>query len=153
MRYEVVPATAAHASELARRMRCADRVEVWASHRTTPRQAVAQSMRMSRDTYAGLADGRVVCLFGVARATALSNDGMPWMLATPLLRKHAFAFLRRNRQVVNKWRAEYATLANYVDARNTLTLRWLAWLGFTIEPAAPYGAEQLPFHRFSAGPK
>lgn len=45
--------------------------------------------------------------------------------------------------------APFALLTNYVDARNAVSIRWLRWLGFEIEPAAPFGIHGLPFHRFS----
>ena len=37
-----------------------------------------------------------------------------------------------------------AVLGQYVR----LSIRWLAWLGFAIDPPQPYGFLGLPFHRF-----
>ena len=42
----------------------------------------------------------------------------------------------------------YRLLQNHVDARNTEAVRWLGWLGFEMDPALPFGPDQLPFHRF-----
>jgi hypothetical protein len=47
-----------------------------------------------------------------------------------------------------RMRAAYPQLENHVDARNRRALRWLGWLGFTIEAPAPWGVEGRPFHRF-----
>jgi hypothetical protein len=149
--YSVVPATAEHAAQLTRNTRDADVAECWAALHQTPGEALAYSYKVSRDTRAGIANGAVVCIFGVAQETVLSTIGRPWLLATNQLKQHARVFLRLNRGVVDGWLAEYGWLENYVDARNLKAVQWLRWLGFKIESAAPYGVDQLPFHKFTMG--
>ena len=95
--YEIVPATLEHATELAERMREPDRQEVWAAAHQPPKKAILYSLAVSRDARTGLADGRVVCMFGVGTATILSNVGVPWLLATDEMERHARAFLRGRR--------------------------------------------------------
>lgn len=147
--YAVAPATPEHCAYVAEHMRAADVAECWAGWRHTPAEAVTRSAAVSRDAcYAGLADGVPLCVFGVGSATALSDLGSPWLLGTEDLPRHSRAFLRRNKAFVGHIRGEYSRLENYVDARNTLAIRWLKWLGFAVEEAAPFGAYQLPFHRF-----
>jgi hypothetical protein len=146
--YEIVSATQEHAEEVALKMRQVDVDEVWAAWHVTPAQAISMSMRGTRDTKAGLVDGKVMCIFGVAQRTALSTTGCPWLMATPRVKKHAMAFLRGTRGYMDKIKGQYAVLQNYGDARNTEAFRWMRWLGFTIFPAEPYGVEQLPFHKF-----
>lgn len=147
-RYEMVPATLDHAQELAWNMREADRQEVWAAAHYSPRQATFFSLEASRDARVGLVDGRVVCMFGVGPAAIVSTTGVPWLLTTDLVKKHAGPFLRRNKRVVEEMLAAYPFLRNHVDERNTMAIRWLRWLGFEILLAEPFGAEGLPFHPF-----
>lgn len=148
--YRIVPATPAHAAELAANMREADVAEVWAGWRHTPTEAINRSIAVSRDPLAGLADGRVVCIFGVASPIILSAVASPWLLGAKELPRHSRTFLRLNRLYTRHIRNEYAILENYVDARNALAIRWLRWLGFTIWEPQPFGPDQLPFHRFGA---
>lgn len=147
---EVVSATLAHAEAVAANINPADRDEVWASTFSTPLEALKMGMQVSRDIRAVLADGEPICMFGCAEPTMLSSIGTPWLLGTVALPKHARGFLRGSRVYFEKMKQEHGALVNYVDARHTNAVRWLAWLGFTIEPAKPYGAAQLPFHRFHA---
>ncbi len=147
-RYEVVPATIGHARELAENMRWPDCEEVWAAAHLYPLQATLLSLEASRDATTGLADGRVVCMFGVGPAAIISTTGIPWLLTTDGVERHARAFLKRNKAVVAAMRAKYPLLRNYVDERNTVAIKWLKWLGFEILPAEPFGVEGLPFHPF-----
>ena len=44
---------------------------------------------------------------------------------------------------------EFPVLRNVVDARNTVSIRWLVWLGFTIGTPQPMGVRGLPFIPFA----
>lgn len=141
-------ATVEDALDLAPRLRQADRDEVWASGRKTPERALLVSLGMSSHAWTGLVDGKVVCMWGCGPASMLDRVGVPWMLGSDDLLKHQKAFLRRNREYVDAMLLCYTRLVNWVDARNTVSIRWLRWLGFEIGDAAPHGALKMPFHRF-----
>ena len=149
--YGVVQATDEYAVRLAETMRQADRDELWAASHSLPLDALRRSLRVSHATYVGIADGRPVCMFGVAPLTLLSDVACPWLLGAEELPRHARVFLRANRVYMRMIRKQYAYMANFVDARNVVAIRWLHWLGFTILPAEPYGVERLPFHKFEMG--
>ena len=70
------------------------------------------------------------------------------MLATDLLDLHSFRFLRECGTGIVAISAEFTIIENYCDARNSITVRWLKWLGFTVEEAEPYGVYNMPFHHF-----
>lgn len=146
--YAVVQATEEHARELARNIRPADAKELWAAYHMTPLETLLLSVRVSRDTKAGLADGEVMCMFGIYTVTDLSSIGYPWLLGAKKLSRHARAFLRRNVSFMAQAREEFDLLFNFVDARNKAAIRWLGWLGFEVAEPRPYGIEQLPFHYF-----
>jgi hypothetical protein len=145
---EIVPTTRDHLVELASTMRQADVDEVWASNHHTPEEALDRSFRLSDEPFTGLVDGEVVCIFGVAQPTPLADNGSPWLLASDLVEEHAHTFLRVNRVYVKEIRKRYPLLENYVDCRNTASIRWLKWLGFKFDKPAPYGPDGLPFLRF-----
>lgn len=146
---EIVPGTWEHAIALAEHMSPADRREVWAADHLTPAQAVRQSMAMSRRVWAGLIDGELACMFGVTdHGTALTTVGVPWMMATKVIRRNPSLFLRRCRPVVEEMKQGYDMLWNMADSRNKQTLKWLRWLGFEILAPVPYGPDGVPFHQF-----
>ena len=70
------------------------------------------------------------------------------MVGTDAIDRHAFAFIKGSRSAIRTLFAQWGRLYNLVDARNTRAVRWLRFLGFTIEKPIPYGVENLPFHPF-----
>ncbi len=142
------PATLDDVADLAPRLRQADRDEVWASHRNSPADALSRSLGMSTHAWAGLADGRLVCLWGVCPISLISRTGAPWLLGSDDIETYQMAFLRRSRPFVDEMLGVYTVLTNWVDDRNRVSMRWLRWLGFNLFPAQPFGPDGLPFHRF-----
>src|SRR3990167_10508660 len=135
--YAVVPATLDHAAVLAVSMREADAQEAWAACRFRPLEALTISVLASRDPKAGVVDGRVACMFGVA-IPSLLGMARPWLLGSNELPRHSRIFLRRSRAYVEGLKVEFPYMGNYVDARNTESIRWLRWLGFNIYRPAPF---------------
>jgi len=145
-RVEIRPATLADAALL--ELRAADRAEVAALSGRDPREALAESVERSAMAWAGLADGRLVCLFGVVPASLAGVTGVPWLLGSDDVCAYSRAFLRRNRAYVSAMLGEFPVLRNVVDARNEVSIRWLRWLGFTFGEACPLGVAGLPFIPF-----
>ena len=58
-------------------------------------------------------------------------------------------FLRQSRIELKKVHKEFPVLFNYIDARNTVHLRWLKFMGFTIiKKLEIFGYEGRPFYEF-----
>lgn len=146
--HEIAPATPEDLEYVAANMDPADAAEVWATAHKTPIEALTLSAGVSRETWAGRADGRAVCIFGVGTRFALDTVGVPWLLGTPEIRQHKRLFLRASKVWVSDRARQYSVLENWVDSRHTRAVKWLRWLGFTIEDAQPYGPDGVPFHRF-----
>lgn len=144
----IEPATTEHVLSLLPNVRKADIEEFIAASGQTPAQVLTQALRASTCAWAGIADGEVVNIFGVAPASLLGGKGIPWMVGSTLIDTHARVFLRRSRLALADMLALYPHLENYVDQRNHLAKAWLHWLGFRLEDPAPYGVQGLPFHRF-----
>lgn len=149
--YEIIPATAEHVVELAETMSTECLGEVWASAHYDSWDALVNSIRYTDATWAGLADGRVLCIYGVGKATLLSAVGHPWLLSSFLAPQHTRGLARGSRlafkHMINTCGVKH--LVNHVDARYTVAVRWIEWMGFTVHPAEPFGEEGLPFHRFT----
>ena len=146
--YNIETATMPYAEDLAENMCQRDRDECWAAGHRTPLEAIKESFHASPNAKMGLYKGRVICMYGVAEISILSNIGVPWLLGTDEIEEHAKYFLRQNRYYMNDIKKKYSYLFNFVDARNTVAIRWLKWLGFRVGETQPFGPDDMPFHKF-----
>lgn len=145
------PATLEHAEYIAERVRDADRDELWASNLMTPIKVMTAGIKYAKHVTTGLDDDEPVVMWGVYRPCLLTSYGIPWMVGTHKLDEKdvSVAFLKRCREPLVAFFKEFDILENYVDARNVRAIRWLRFMGFTVEEEAePYGELKLPFHRF-----
>lgn len=148
-RLRVIPATVAHAAELALNLRAADREEIAASSGHAPAEAVQYSVEVSINPWAAMDAEGVVALWGVGVGSLAASVGHPWMLGTDRLSvKYRRELLTVAKDHVSRMRRQFTYLVNFVDARHTDSIRWLRWCGFDIYPAEPFGVSGLPFHRF-----
>lgn len=136
-----------HIKELAEKMRPEEVDEVYASNGDTPEEAVRRSVARSVDVFATMEDDRLMSITGCAPYSWISDRGSPWLLTTVNMKKSPRHLLRHTQVFLGKWRREYGTLINFVDARYEQSLRWAKWAGFTIHPAEPFGFLGLPFHK------
>lgn len=134
---------------IAQRMRRDDRNEVMASHGLMPEAAMRISYQTSSWIRTGTIDGEPFCMFGVCPLSALSTVAAPWLLGTDRIREVKREFLRHNLELIPEMSKGFCRLENWVDVRNTMSVRWLKWLGFAIMPPEPFGVFGLPFHRFT----
>lgn len=111
--------------------------------------AVVESVKASSLLAAADINGELACIFGCAPLGGmLGTQAAPWMLGTDTLDKYPLVLMKHCGPYVEAMQARYPHLLNYVDARNTRSIRWLKRMGFTFRPAVPYGVAQLPFHLF-----
>lgn len=143
---EIRPATMDDARRLV--LRRADREEIDALTGRDPQAMLAESVARSASAWAGRADGALVCLFGVVPVSLTGVTGIPWLLGSDAVAAYGRPFLRRNRAYVRAMLRDFPVLANVVDARNAVSIRWLRWLGFTLGTPQPMGIKGLPFIPF-----
>lgn len=111
-------------------------------------KTVRHSVARSNHKWSVYADGQFVCIFGISQPTLLSDGGVVWMLGTDLIERYKGAFIKHSRDYIEAMLSVYPYLTNFVDARNTRTIRWLKFMGFTFLPAKPLGVKMLPFYQF-----
>ena len=132
-------------------MRRPDVEEVMAQSGLTPHQSLLYSFFMSKPcmTIVGR-HGRAIGMWGVVPDG--STAGRIWMLGrcemlTDVADK--WEFLRQSRIHLADLQSKYPVLFNFVDARNTVHLRWLRWMGFTfINQHNDFGPQQRTFYEF-----
>lgn len=147
----IVSATLAHVDHVAEHMRKRDVDEVRAASGRSPRDALVDSLLGSSRAWTMLTErGEPYAIFGVAPWFAMPDTGAPWLLATDTFRRYPRFILANTKRYVAEMHRDYPILMNYVDARNTDSLRWLMWSGFQFTGVVPeYGVERRPFLRFS----
>jgi hypothetical protein len=123
-----------HIPAVAANMRAADRREVWAYRRHTPEEALRFSLSRSLFARTVVIAGRPALMYGVGAPTLLGSTGSPWLLATDAVYEVLFSFLKYSREVVRHMQSLFPRLENRVHADNALSLRWLQWCGFSIDP-------------------
>jgi hypothetical protein len=145
---EIVPMAARHAA-IVPRIRRADYDEIWAATGLSPAIAIPYSIATSDPGWAVELHGVPVAVFG-ARRVARDGEviGAPWLIATDVIERYPVHFYRVSRGIIAELKNRFSRLENRTDARNRLSVRWLAWAGFTVEPPAPWGPLGIPFHRF-----
>ena len=143
----VVEARRAHLPFLEQRMRQQERDECQALG-YTPAQALEVAFSNAAMAWTGLTDDEPVCMYGLTPTSLLSREAKPWLLTTELILAHQHSFLRRSRESVPAMLALFPRLADMVDARNTVSIRWLRWMGFTIGEPVPWGVAGEKFRPF-----
>lgn len=132
---EFVQATPERLEHLALHLRDQDRAELAAAGWDDARVALTESVAKSRWTLVALVDGEPAAVFGCGEiGSMLAPDGVPWMLGTNAVARHARVLQRYARAYIAAMLAEYPRLVNAVHAGNAVSLRWLRRLGFNVHP-------------------
>lgn len=133
-----------HHAAIAPYLRQADLDEIALTTDLTPGQAVAMSIALSSRGFAAYLSNKLCAVFGISWNT--KHAGTIWLVGTDGISRHPVTFYRESRRIFPKLTHGFDYLSNFVDARNELSLRWLHWLGFTIE-GERYGLHLVHWHR------
>ena len=134
---------------LSGRLRKADRREISAFTRESPLSVLESGILSSTPCYAITRhDGTCIGIFGT-RDSDHPDSGLVWLLGSDDLVRHSRTFLRFSQFFLDELHKKYRLLYNVIDARNTVHLRWLEWLGFDfVEELPRYGVEKREFILF-----
>lgn len=92
--------------------------------------------------WAARVDGKLACIFGV------TPTGVVWMLGTPKLLEARRTLLRLTPKYLEQMLQNHPRLYNMVHAENSVAIRWLKAIGFTLHPAIPVAPLGALFHPF-----
>ena len=131
---------------VASHLREADLEEVKASTGRSPLETLTLGVDGSIIHESILADSdKPIAIFGVVETAP--NTAAVWMLGTKEIETHAKPWLRQSKKAMSELNEKYELLYSYVDARNTLHIRWLKWVGYSfIAKHENYGYEQRLFY-------
>ena len=127
------------------RLRKEEVEEIWASHNSTPEQALLGSYLISIRCFTALLNDRPIAMFGIAPETLLGEKACVWFLGTELLDKIKKSFVVLSRKFISLMLNDYPYLYNFVDFRYKKSLQWLKSCGAEISDPKPFGPEGLPF--------
>lgn len=133
---------------IADNMRACDKDEVMASHGMQPLHALQQSVEFSDMCSIVVIDGDIC---GVVGMTQFKKTGVPWFLGTDNVKKHASQFALQSRNVIDEMVMKTDYLVNFVHSENKDSIKWLKWLGFTIDDPEKRGIKGDLFHKFHMG--
>lgn len=92
-------------------------------------ETLQHGLKHSDECLTVVVDSKPVAMFGVVRHTDIS--GIIWFLGTDGLFHISRRFLRESKQWLNHITKNYRLVGNVVHVDNTVSIRWLQWLGFT----------------------
>lgn len=111
-------------------------------------KAMHMGVRCSLYAKTCVINGKVAAIIGAGPLSMAHAEGVPWMLGTDQVDENPRAVMALSRQYIPQMLALFPSLVNYVDARNTRSVKYLARLGFKISPPEPFGPYGLLFHKF-----
>lgn len=134
-------------------MRQADIDELQAGSGVTPRESLLYSFMMGRPCMTMIGhDGAEIGMWGVVPDGRYEKAGRIWLLGTDALvedGRNRVRFLKEAKRELARMEQQYDVLWNYMDARNTVHIEWLRWMGFTFICERPnYGTEGRLFLEF-----
>lgn len=129
------------------RLRQADIDEIRASVGVSPAEALVSSLAWSTEAWVVIHEGKIEAVFGVS---VVSDYAIPWFLATDKFKEFRFTFAKESKKVVKELLSTYKCLSNFVSSRHKESIRWLKWLGFTVDETAPviFQDDNVPFYQF-----
>lgn len=127
-------------------VRQADRDEVRAYTGSTVLNALVKGITGSKLSYTVKLNRTPIAIFGVVGEESF---GTVWLLGTDAIQLIKRPFLRQSKAWLAHLEEGYELVGNVIDARNTLHIRWLHWLGFSfVREISRFGHEQRPFLEF-----
>lgn len=146
---KIRPSVRSDMKRLKDRLRKSDVDEIYAFTGMRPHEAIVFSHDVSTCCQTVLLHGVPVAMFGTAPVRNDEKKAGVWFIATDELNMMKPSFLRMSKACIKTMLDIYPYLFNYVDARNTDSIKWLKWCGAELDEAKPIGYENKPFHFFT----
>ncbi len=148
---ERVKPTNADIAFVAENMREIDKLEAYEMSGLEPLMALKASVMSSKRVVATRFNGTPNAIFGVVEVNFLAGHGVPWVLTTDACVSLPSVFMRMTKDIYPALTTGYNILTNYVHEDNIKSIKWLEYLGFTLEPPQPMGINGENFRLFHKG--
>ena len=129
-------------------LRLWDRIEAMAMTGQDPHKALEQCILQSSSVYVAEEDGQIHGVFGVCLDDP--DVGVPWFVATDAAERNKKLIMKTGRKMVDEWLKRVPYLANYVCCLHEQSIKWLEWLGFTVDYESELflWSDSIPFYQF-----
>lgn len=145
---EFIRPTESMIKSIAADMRQEDANEVWASNHHTPLESLTKGWDLSDFATIAMCDNEPLVMIGLVKRDILTGSGVIWMLGTNKSLNYRKEFLRQTQPIIDEMLNICPRLCNLVHSKNLSSIKWLKWLGFTIEEPIKHGSDNELFHRF-----
>lgn len=133
---------------VAKRMRKSDQEEIWSSNRVSPIEACLECFQKSTVCMTIERNGFSVGMFGIVPQNFIGTSASIWLLSTDGIRGIPVTFIRNNRSIIKYLLTFYPLLFSYVDLLNTVSVKWLEYIGAKWGEVIPYGVDKHPSRYF-----
>ncbi len=99
-------------------------------------------LMLSSSIWVGMLDGELVCVWGLAPPTIMSDQAYLWLYTTENLKSHEFLFVRHSQRAVEEMLESFPRIVGHTVAGAEKTIRWLRWLGAKFSEAE---GQLIPF--------
>lgn len=134
---------------IAKNMRKQDALGAWSVLRFSPIEMAMYSFNKSFVSMTIEHNGIPVAMFGIMAKNLMDDSGILWLLTTDGINDIGRIFVRNSKKWIQDMFEFYPLLQGLVDLRNTVSVRWLNYLGCEWGITIPYGIDKMPFKYFS----
>lgn len=102
----------------------------------------------SVECWAGLADDKIACMWGLMKPSLMSDrPAYLWLVTTDLVDEYKFTFIRHSQLAVEEMLKDFPVIVGHCLVSQPAAVRWLRWLGATFgdEVQGADGTWFLPF--------
>ena len=132
-RAELVPIDPLHIREICDTLREREAL-AFAKLGKDPERMIAHEVLTSFMSWAGVVDGQVIALGGVKCDGIFAEEAYAWLLCSEAIAEAPVSFIRGVLRAFELVKPRFRTIYGLVDARFAASIRWLEWMGFTVEP-------------------
>jgi hypothetical protein len=105
--------------------------EAKASMGLSAEEALVYTLESSKYKWVIIHNDKIEAVFGISEVSP--EIGLMWEVSTDAINNFKKSFLQISKQGVQEAQELYPILMNFVSENNTTTIKWLKYLGFTIE--------------------
>lgn len=130
------------------KLRESDRLEAEAFAGVPANDGVVLACQASEFTWVVKEGRTIIAVFGLW--TQHTQWGMPWFVATDRVYAHRVRWLKLSKGWVDHMLQKRKYLMNYVSSHHIEAMKWLEWLGFTIDRTREFTFfdPDVSFHQF-----
>lgn len=142
----IIPSSLEHVEAMAPLMREFDKRELWAGSAMLPYEGLLFAYQHSQAFTAIRPDEKTpILMFGISRPRLLDGHRCVWLLGTDQMDHFKKRFVKQSGEILHLL-ASGDTVYNHVIEGNEVSLKWLKWLGFSIDDPQPHGWLKKKFH-------